>query len=439
MRLRPIELKAALIADDLTGTNNAGVLIAKQGLSVITVPYRRPLFPSDYRVACIDTDSRYVAPQEARRRVADLSQWALGEEAQYLCKRVDNLLRGNIGAEVQGMLDAIGKDALAIVAPAFPALGRLVDDGHLTVGGAPVTENPVAVNDPFAPVRHSRIADLLAEQAQFAVAHVGLGDLRTEPAALAAKLTDASQENVQVVIVDQKSDADVALLAEAIALMDRPVFPVDPGPLSAAYLRARARAEVGAFGRKVLAVIGSVTPVTLGQIKYVLKKRGLTPVYLDAKAVIAGGTAREDMITAAVRDVLKHAVVADLVVLTSRRPDDAPLDLGALSEESSMTAHQLSKQIAEGLAETVVHVVGGAQGTIGGCFCTGGDVTAALFDQAGTKAIRIFGDIIPLTAHVAFMGGELDGLQLVTKGGSIGDEDALDTCFSFLEHALKRV
>ncbi len=431
-------MKAALIADDLTGTNNAGVLVAKRGLSAISVAYKQPLFPADCQVACVDTDSRYVAPKEARRRVASLSRWALGEKARYLCNRVDNLLRGNIGAEVEGMLDALGEDALAIVAPAFPALGRQVDNGHLLVGGAPVTENPVAANDPFAPVRHSGIAAILAEQADFAVVHVGHGCLGSDAAALAGRLATAAQGNVRAVIVDQKTDADVALLAEAIALMERPAFPVDPGPLSAAYLRRRSRAQGGASGRKVLAVVGSVTPVTQGQINYVVKERGLTPVYLDAQAMIAGGALRKSVIAAAIQEVQHHAARADLIVLTSRRLDDPPLDLVALAADGTMNAHRLSKKIAEGLAETAVHAVGAAEGTIGGCFCSGGDVTAALFERAGTEAIRVIGDVVPLTAHAAFMGGELEGLHLVTKGGSIGDEDAMETCLSFLVDALNR-
>ena len=430
-------MKAALIADDLTGTNNAGVLVARQGLSAITVPYKRPLFPADCQVACVDTDSRYVEPEEARRRVADLSGWALGQGASHLCNRVDNLLRGNIGAEVQGMLDAVAEDALAIIAPAFPALERLIEEGHLTVGGAPVTENPVAANDPFAPVKHSRIADLLAEQADFDIAHVGHEDLGRDPAALAEKMIGAAQGNIRAVVVDQKSEADVALLAEAIALLDRACFPVDPGPLSAAWLRCKARTDAGASGHKVLAAVGSVTAITQGQIKHVLKERGLTPVYLDVEAVIAGGAARQNAVAAAVRDVLQMSAGADVTVLTSLRLDDDPLDLVALSTAGPMNAHQLSKQIAEALAETVIRVVEATQEGIGGCFCSGGDVTAALFEQAGTEAIRVFGDIIPLTAHVAFMGGDLDGLQLVTKGGSIGDEDALEICISFLEDALR--
>lgn len=77
-----------------------------------------------------------------------------------------------------------------------------------------------------------------------------------------------------------------------------------------------------------------------------------------------------------------------------------------------------------------------SDGTIGGCFSSGGDVTASLFKCAETEAIEVDGDVIPLTAHVAFSGGRLDGLRLVTKGGSIGDEDAMETCLDFLLEQL---
>ena len=71
-------------------------------------------------------------------------------------------LRGNIGAELAAVLQASNNRQLPFL-PAFPQNGRTTRDGIHYVDGVPVTESPFGV-DPFEPVRHARITELLAEQ-----------------------------------------------------------------------------------------------------------------------------------------------------------------------------------------------------------------------------------------------------------------------------------
>ncbi len=51
-------MKRIVIADDLTGANNVGVLLTKQGLSAVVVTHESPTFPGACDVLCVDTDSR---------------------------------------------------------------------------------------------------------------------------------------------------------------------------------------------------------------------------------------------------------------------------------------------------------------------------------------------------------------------------------------------
>jgi uncharacterized protein YgbK (DUF1537 family) len=431
------QFRAALIADDLTGNNNAGVLVAKQGLATISVGHTRPVFPDDCEVACIDTDSRYVAAQEARKRVREMSAWARGQGASILCNRVDNLLRGNIGAEVAGMMDHLGAEAVAIVAPAFPVLGRLIEGGRLLVNGEPVHKNPVAANDPFSPVRYSDIDAILGEQMDAPVAQIGGDTLKAGSGPVVDAIEKAAAQGARAIVVDQADDADVATLADAMARLDRAVFPVDPGPLSALYLKAmRQRGSADDRGRKVLAAIGSITPVTREQVGHLAKARSLEPLCLDPGALIDDEGARAQAIDAVVEAAIRQTASDDVVLLTTLPPGAEPLDVATLAAERGITAHQLSLRISDALAQAIVQIVEGCDGAIGGCFSSGGDVTASLFEATGAEAVRVLGDVIPLTAHVSFMGGRLDGLQLVTKGGSIGDSDAMELCLAHLQKAL---
>lgn len=139
--------KALVLADDLTGALEAGVLLADAAVAVQAAP--------GSPAAVIDTESRHVDPGEARRRVAG---WIEQIPAELIYKKTDSTLRGNIGAE----LSALPPGPIHY-APAYPRLGRTVRGGRLYVDGTPVEETAFA-NDPLDPVRDGGIRSVLARQ-----------------------------------------------------------------------------------------------------------------------------------------------------------------------------------------------------------------------------------------------------------------------------------
>lgn len=436
-------MKAALIADDLTGANNTAVLLAKRGIAVTVVTSADPAFPETSQAVVIDTDSRYVAPEEARRRVRDATRWARNNGAELLCDRVDNLLRGNIGAEIAGVLDALPPDAVAVVAPAFPALRRTISNGCLLVEGRPVNENPVAANDPFAPVRHARIADIVAGQWDGAVAEIDLAAVSAGEAAVADAIERAAQAGARAVVVDAETDAHLETIARAMTRLTRPAVPVDPGPLSAATVRLCGGTDApqgdtgpGPTGKKIVVAVGSVTDLSHRQVEHLIAARKLDPVRLSARALLDDGKVRAAVIANAVTECRARMGTIDVVLLTTHSPDGAKLAVDALAAMEGSSPHALSKRISDGLADAVLRTIEACRGAVGGAFVSGGDVTASLFKLSGAKAIDVFGDVIPLTAHVRFSGGRLDGLRLVTKGGSIGGDDAMEACLAHLERDL---
>ena len=67
-----------------------------------------------------------------------------------------------MGAELAALLNASGSRQLVFL-PAFPQMNRVTKNGVQYIDDIPVTESPFGV-DPFEPVRHAAITDLLAEQ-----------------------------------------------------------------------------------------------------------------------------------------------------------------------------------------------------------------------------------------------------------------------------------
>lgn len=119
----------AVIADDLTGACDSAVQFANVGLR--TVAALSPDAHAD--VVAFSTETRNVAPEEAASRLRMVSTLA---RANVIFKKIDSTLRGNTAVEVVAALDVFGCN-VALVNPAYPALGRFVERGWLRVPADP--------------------------------------------------------------------------------------------------------------------------------------------------------------------------------------------------------------------------------------------------------------------------------------------------------------
>src|SRR4051794_14143719 len=119
-------MRILVIADDLTGSLEAGAKFSQAGLSsAVTV---RLDDDADAPVLVIDTESRHVSPAEAELIIGTACR---GREATLIYKKTDSTLRGNIAAELRA-LSSCFPGPIAYVA-AYPALGRTVRDGMVYV------------------------------------------------------------------------------------------------------------------------------------------------------------------------------------------------------------------------------------------------------------------------------------------------------------------
>lgn len=152
-----------IIADDFTGALDTGVQFAARGIKTrVVVGADAALTHQNADVLVVDTETRHLPAAQAYAAVEGLVQRAKYAGFAYLYKKTDSALRGNVGAELAALLSASGSRQLAFL-PAFPQMNRVTKSGVQYIDGVPVTESPFGV-DPFEPVRHAAITDLLAEQ-----------------------------------------------------------------------------------------------------------------------------------------------------------------------------------------------------------------------------------------------------------------------------------
>jgi uncharacterized protein YgbK (DUF1537 family) len=146
-----------VISDDLTGAAELGAVGLRYGLPAEILAGGEPSGKAE--LVCADTSSRSCPPEEAARRAASVAKQLQACGVRWIYKKVDSVLRGQVMAEVEGVMKELHLD-LAVVVPANPLLGRVVRNGRCYVRGKPIDETEFA-NDPEYPRKSSVILDLL--------------------------------------------------------------------------------------------------------------------------------------------------------------------------------------------------------------------------------------------------------------------------------------
>ena len=127
-------LKILIVADDLTGAADCAAACALHGLKTVLL-LEDSIAPPDADVLAFDANTRCASAGVAAFRTAEIVR---GHSADIVYKKIDSMLRGNPAIEVAAALQAyraVRSGAIAVVAPAFPAMGRTTKRGWQYVRG----------------------------------------------------------------------------------------------------------------------------------------------------------------------------------------------------------------------------------------------------------------------------------------------------------------
>ena len=152
-----------VVADDLTGAAELGAVGLRHGLRAEIVRSGKPSGTAD--LVCVDTDSRACPAPEAARRAAAAAKLLRLAGARWIYKKVDSVLRGNVTAEVEAVMQQLHFNR-ALLLPANPSLGRVIRDGEYFVHGQPIHRTEFA-HDPEHPRRSAQVLRLLAAPEHF--------------------------------------------------------------------------------------------------------------------------------------------------------------------------------------------------------------------------------------------------------------------------------
>ena len=418
--------RLAIIADDLSSATDCGAQVVRSGLSVV-VPlggYSLPNQASSAQVISVDTDSRSLSADGAYAKVRIAAQQLVAEGWTHFYKSVDSTLRGNLGAEIEAVMDVVKSDC-AIIAPAFPKYGRTTVNGLQYLHGRPLHETEFGT-DPTVPVKDADIARRVAEASHRRAGRLTLDQLRAGSPQIETAVREMLSEGIDLVIIDIAEQEDLKRICLGLSGSGLKIIWVGSTGLAEFVplaFGASATAKAGSQDQKIdsrpaLALVGSASETTREQLRFAEANHKLKMIYLDPAAMIQNDMLELEKADANLRSALDSGHDVALMVRSSREEIAATQQLGATL---NLSATQVAQRIVDGLATLGSRAV--REDQVSGIVATGGDTANALCNALGAQALEILGEVEAGIPIMRVLGDQ--SLPLVTKAGGFGSPAAI--------------
>jgi D-threonate/D-erythronate kinase len=420
------KLHCLLIADDLTGGADAGVQFAKRGLKTLLVPFHGdgslPLLAARQvqDVLVVNTITRGLPPAEAFDILSGLLKNFDPKRFSILYKKIDSTLRGNIGSEIDAILQKTTLP-LCFLAPSYPEQDRVLTGGILMVGRKPLALTEAA-RDTTSPVPESHVCKLLANQTSLSTGTIDLTHVASGKEALRRVVEREQRAGRRIIVFDAVSRLDLATIAEVALSMETVPLLAGSAGLAGEVAKilvpgqTKIDPERPRTFRHVLIVGGSASAVTHAQLQR-LRDEGLPAIELPRNLVSSdSGTEIEDRRKLA--RLLGTTLAGGSVIFRTFAERWTGNGGGGAPIPQRITGVMAGVAL-EALRESRVDA--GEMALI----LTGGDTALGILQLLDYEGIELEGELLDGIVRGNLRGGPWDGLTIVTKAGAFGKEDAL--------------
>ncbi|MCY4429499.1 MAG: hypothetical protein OXC11_03785, partial [Rhodospirillales bacterium] len=439
-----------MLADDLAGAHDVAVPFAKRNfaVAVLSDPDRLDRFLSADLVV-LNTNTRSCSEAAAAERVGAACEAVRVRNGSIIYKKIDSTLRGHVGLEID-LVSGLMNFGLAVCAPAFPELGRTTVGGYQLLGGMPVSGADMA--GPDIPPQHAFIPDLLHTGSGRKTVLVDLKTVQEGATAIRETVAGFRGEPGTRVVVDMADPTcwnrllDVVLENSAVsarsgspAAATATTLLCGSGGMAAAladrFASARSQraslttreprfdsASPGTKSNPVLVFACSLHATTARQVEQVSGRVSATICPFDPLLIVDEGSRSDevDRLAARVAEVLangRNAVVTPVRPGRGGRPEWLERLSAATAGRDPVSA------VIKNLGEVARRLFTSVRPE--GLILTGGETACSVFHELNADGAWILEEMDTGVGLAAVAGGPHDGMGLVIKPGSFGDERTL--------------
>lgn len=418
-------IRFLVIADDFTGALDTAVKFSDQGFITRvdrTFDSKEDWETANVEVLSICVPTRHVSPEEAYEKVAEVVRKALREQVCCIFKKTDSVLRGNIGAELEAVMDAGQTDALHFI-PALPKMNRITEMGVHLVGGLPVSET-IFGKDPFDPVRESYIPNLLNISSK-EIRKVATGEELKDNALDPVQGPSARTGRPTLFIYDSKTDNDISDWVRSLNEKNQLKFVAGCSGLAealAGFFRTNKQESKSTIviKRPLVVISGSLHPVSDEQVK-MAAKNGFQLICISKCVLLSKATA--ELYLSVLGQTLRGADSSDrqkqriIFQFEELRPEEV-FNEETREDIQKKTASEIAAFLGE-LAVRISQTLADAR-----LFIIGGDTLLAVMKAIGTTSVYPVRELQPgVVLSIIEQGSQ--SLEIISKSGGFGHQDLL--------------
>jgi len=409
--------RIGVVADDITGSNDIGVMLAKNGLAVTVISLEDQPVPADFNgmdALVINTGSRLDPAIEAAQKSARAAAFLRDQGCDMIHSKTCSVFRGNIGASFDAIQDTLGIKTSMVIA-GFPRNGRTTVDGVHYLNGVPVNRTNFA-NDPVTPIRFARLDELIGRQST-RLCKGFTADWLDRPAEEQKRHLEELSGDAAYIIFDVRDQEDLkriaALTADAPNICGSSAIceelPAEWGMCSA----VQPCPDAADDGSGTMVFAGSLTPQTEAQVK-VLEDDGIQRLVLDPVLLLTEEERKAEVERAVTFAVDQLPRGLDVLVYASRNVEGVRVRSAQLGIDEIGAGRCISLAF-EAIAKRVYAETGITRYVV-----AGGETSDSVSRGLGVRTMRIWQEIeagVPVMTARTF---DDHRLLLVLKSGSFG-------------------
>ncbi len=408
-------LKLLIITDDFTGALDTGIQFTKQGVKIQIAVEQNPeniSISDSTQVLVIDLETRPLTAQQAYEIVKYVMIWAKRKNIDYIYKKTDSALRGNVGAELKAVSD-VYKECVYFI-PAFPKIGRITKNGNHYINNVLLSETAFA-KDPFEPVKHSHMKDIITkEYTNIEVCcvekQIQIKDYLHKIEQGVVVFDAETEQDMKNRLYELKQSQQLKLLAGCAGLAEfLPEILCLKGNIEAVYEKKKG----------LYVACGSLNPITKSQMEYACEN-GFERVNLSANQKLFleyYDTEKGKQFLKKLENICQNhnCIIVDTF-------DEIPYETEKLSEQKGLSKEQVRFAIAKCHGKIVKYLIKkGMDYTI---FMTGGDTLMGLMKNLENTELTPVCEISQGVVLSTLKWNEKK-LQVVSKSGGFGNKDVL--------------
>lgn len=401
--------KLLIIADDFTGALDTGIQFAIYGIRTEIIMDKDFDFcaDSEVNVYVVDTETRHLKEEIAYEIVYSLADKAIAAGIKHIYKKTDSGLRGNIAKEIKAVLDASKENFLAFV-PAYPDMKRIVKNGVCYVDGVEL-ENSVFGQDPFEPVKRSKIKNMFGADQELIKEYRNPEDIVIDDG------------KIQIAVFDAVENKEMERIAKELNRRDRLHLMAGCAGFAAviaSYLEIKNKRNiVETIEKPLLVVCGSINKISKKQLEYA-QKVGYTRFTLTPEQQFSDKYLDLEQGKQFLHKIMQACIKEDICMLdTCSESSDVCWQF-----EKKLSLEEARVKVADRMGEILKKLI---ENNLKATFMIiGGDTLIHFIKEMKCNQIILLNELESGVVYAEMKNAD-KSIRFISKSGGFGDEDLL--------------